>query len=214
MSDIILFAHPTFGVLGIMAAVWILVEALNASEANQGRIRVAVLRRHDLLHRRLDPRRLLVRQLLLRREGGHPEGAVAVRPYPVHGDQGASVLHSADPGALPADRCGPQARIQRSRASLGDGRVSIHHPQRPGDRRCRRDHQLRCEGRLHPYRPKGSRIMSSTAQPAPAWPRRRLIGQEQRSVCSTTQPPRSASPQSLPSCSTRCSPGSRMPTTR
>jgi hypothetical protein len=41
MSDIILFAHPTFGVLGIMAAVWILVEALNASEANQGRIRVA-----------------------------------------------------------------------------------------------------------------------------------------------------------------------------
>jgi hypothetical protein len=41
MSDIILFAHPTFGVLGIMAAVWILVEALNASEANQGRIRLA-----------------------------------------------------------------------------------------------------------------------------------------------------------------------------
>jgi hypothetical protein len=41
MSDIILFAHPTFGVLGILAAVWILVEALNASEANQGRIRLA-----------------------------------------------------------------------------------------------------------------------------------------------------------------------------
>jgi hypothetical protein len=41
MSDILLFAHPTFGVLGIMASVWILVEALNASEANQGRIRLA-----------------------------------------------------------------------------------------------------------------------------------------------------------------------------
>ena len=41
MSDIILFAHPTFGVLGIMAAVWTLVEALNASEANQRRIRLA-----------------------------------------------------------------------------------------------------------------------------------------------------------------------------
>jgi hypothetical protein len=41
MSDIILFAHPTFGVLGILASVWILVEALNASEANQGRIRLA-----------------------------------------------------------------------------------------------------------------------------------------------------------------------------
>ena len=43
MSDIILFAHPTFGVLGIIAAVWVLVEALNASEANTARIRVAAL---------------------------------------------------------------------------------------------------------------------------------------------------------------------------
>ena len=41
MSDIILFAHPTFGVFGIMAAVWLLVEALNASEANRGRVRLA-----------------------------------------------------------------------------------------------------------------------------------------------------------------------------
>jgi hypothetical protein len=41
MSDIILFAHPTFGVLGIMAAVWVLVETLNASEANQARTRYA-----------------------------------------------------------------------------------------------------------------------------------------------------------------------------
>ena len=41
MSDIILFAHPTFGVLGILASGWILVEALNASETNQGRIRFA-----------------------------------------------------------------------------------------------------------------------------------------------------------------------------
>ena len=41
MSDIILFAHPTFGVLGILAAVWVFVEAMNASEANQRRIRFA-----------------------------------------------------------------------------------------------------------------------------------------------------------------------------
>src|ERR1700687_2660479 len=41
MSDLILFAHPVFGVLGIMAAVWVIVEALNASEANQARIRGA-----------------------------------------------------------------------------------------------------------------------------------------------------------------------------
>jgi hypothetical protein len=38
IADIILFAHPTFGVLAIMAAVWVFVEALNASEANQRRI--------------------------------------------------------------------------------------------------------------------------------------------------------------------------------
>jgi asparagine N-glycosylation enzyme membrane subunit Stt3 len=38
MSDIILFAHPTFGVLGIMAAVWVFVEALNASDRNPRRI--------------------------------------------------------------------------------------------------------------------------------------------------------------------------------
>jgi len=40
-SEIILFAHPTFGVLGMIAAVWVFVEALNASEANQSRIRLA-----------------------------------------------------------------------------------------------------------------------------------------------------------------------------
>jgi hypothetical protein len=41
MSDIILFAHPTFGVLGTLAGVWVFVEALNASDANQSRIRYA-----------------------------------------------------------------------------------------------------------------------------------------------------------------------------
>jgi hypothetical protein len=41
MNDLILFAHPTLGVVGIMASVWLLVEALNASEANQQRIQVA-----------------------------------------------------------------------------------------------------------------------------------------------------------------------------
>jgi len=41
MSDIILFAHPTFGVLGILASVWVFVEALNANNTNQRRIRLA-----------------------------------------------------------------------------------------------------------------------------------------------------------------------------
>ena len=41
MNDLILFAHPTLGVVGIMAAVWVFVEALNASESNQRRIEIA-----------------------------------------------------------------------------------------------------------------------------------------------------------------------------
>ena len=43
MSDIILFAHPTFGVFAIMASVWVIVETLNASPANRGRLRLAAL---------------------------------------------------------------------------------------------------------------------------------------------------------------------------
>lgn len=43
MSDIILFAHPTFGVLAILAAVWVFAETLNASPANAARIRLAAL---------------------------------------------------------------------------------------------------------------------------------------------------------------------------
>lgn len=41
MYDIILFAHPTFGVLGILAAVWVFVETLNAREGNAARTRIA-----------------------------------------------------------------------------------------------------------------------------------------------------------------------------
>jgi hypothetical protein len=37
-KDILLFLHPTFGVLGMLAAVWVFVEALNATNANQQRI--------------------------------------------------------------------------------------------------------------------------------------------------------------------------------
>ena len=35
--DILLFLHPTFGVLAILAAVWVGVETLNASPANRQR---------------------------------------------------------------------------------------------------------------------------------------------------------------------------------
>lgn len=40
-SDVILLAHSTFGVLGILAALWVFVETLNAREENASRIRNA-----------------------------------------------------------------------------------------------------------------------------------------------------------------------------
>ena len=43
MADLLLFAHPMFGVLGILASVWVFVETLNASESNRARIRTAAL---------------------------------------------------------------------------------------------------------------------------------------------------------------------------
>ncbi len=43
MKDILLFLHPTFGVLALVASVWVFVEALNASEANQQRIWIGSL---------------------------------------------------------------------------------------------------------------------------------------------------------------------------
>ena len=43
LNDLILLAHPTFGALGILAGIWVFVEALNAQAGNQGRIRLASL---------------------------------------------------------------------------------------------------------------------------------------------------------------------------
>jgi len=40
-KEMILMIHPTFGVLAIIAAVWVFVETLNASEANVARLRNA-----------------------------------------------------------------------------------------------------------------------------------------------------------------------------
>jgi hypothetical protein len=42
-KEIILLLHPMFGVLGVLAALWVFVEVLNASAANIGRIRAAAL---------------------------------------------------------------------------------------------------------------------------------------------------------------------------
>ena len=41
MDHVFLFAHPIFGMLGVLASVWVFVETLNASEANRSRIRIA-----------------------------------------------------------------------------------------------------------------------------------------------------------------------------
>jgi hypothetical protein len=40
-SDVIVLAHAGFGVLGILSAVWVFVEALNAHPRNSARIRAA-----------------------------------------------------------------------------------------------------------------------------------------------------------------------------
>lgn len=40
-QELVLMMHPTFGVLAIIASVWVFVETLNAREANLGRIRTA-----------------------------------------------------------------------------------------------------------------------------------------------------------------------------
>jgi hypothetical protein len=42
-SDVILLLHSTFGVFGTLAAIWVFVEALNASPQNSARIRTASL---------------------------------------------------------------------------------------------------------------------------------------------------------------------------
>jgi hypothetical protein len=42
-SDVILLAHAGFGITGAMAALWVLVETLNARSENAGRIRIAAL---------------------------------------------------------------------------------------------------------------------------------------------------------------------------
>lgn len=43
MQEIILMLHPTFGVLAVLAAVWVFVDALNAATAPPMRIRAAAL---------------------------------------------------------------------------------------------------------------------------------------------------------------------------
>ena len=40
-KEIILMLHPTFGVLALIAAVWVFVETLNVNNMNYGRIRSA-----------------------------------------------------------------------------------------------------------------------------------------------------------------------------
>lgn len=43
MKEIILMLHPTFGVLGVLAAVWVFVEVLNASAQNRARLQRVAL---------------------------------------------------------------------------------------------------------------------------------------------------------------------------
>lgn len=42
-KEIVLMLHPAFGVLGVLAAVWVFVETLNAREGNLARTRIMSL---------------------------------------------------------------------------------------------------------------------------------------------------------------------------
>lgn len=48
-SELVLMMHPSFGVLGVLAAVWVFAETLNASANNVGRIRAASVLSASLL---------------------------------------------------------------------------------------------------------------------------------------------------------------------
>lgn len=43
LKDLLLLVHPIFGVLGMLAAIWLFVEILNATSSNGKRIRLASL---------------------------------------------------------------------------------------------------------------------------------------------------------------------------
>lgn len=43
MKETLLLLHPALGILGIIAAIWVIVETINASQGNQNRIRIASL---------------------------------------------------------------------------------------------------------------------------------------------------------------------------
>lgn len=43
MKETLQLLHPALGMLGIIAAIWVIVETLNASQGNQKRIRIASL---------------------------------------------------------------------------------------------------------------------------------------------------------------------------
>ena len=41
LSDFLIFTHPAFGIFGILATVWLLIEALNANAVNESRLNKA-----------------------------------------------------------------------------------------------------------------------------------------------------------------------------
>jgi hypothetical protein len=92
LSDVILFAHPTFGVLAILASIWVLIELLNASAIDLFRARKAAL---------------VVTLCIVASLAGHwygkfhyaekaaiLKGTLGTDRQHYHGNQGTGVLHS------------------------------------------------------------------------------------------------------------------------
>ena len=103
-SDAILLAHATFGVLGTILAMFVFVEALNASEQNAQRIRRAALGVTLCMVAAWIAGGYWYLQFYLAEKGHDPRRAVAAGSFAVHGNEGASVPDDADLVPVSTDR--------------------------------------------------------------------------------------------------------------
>ena len=162
MNDVILFAHPIFGMLGVLASVWVFVEALNASEANRSRIRIAAFVVAGCI---VAPWAL----------GGYwymvfyaSEKAIILKgPWPwahnfvMETKEHLFFIPLILALYLPIAAAANLARNGGARAVVMVV-CRLHRPQWPGDRRRRGGDQLRGQDRLRPRRRHRGRMMSVT----------------------------------------------------
>ena len=145
-KEMILMMHPTFGVLALIAAVWVFVETLNASEANVGRIRTAGLLTAVLVWLAY----IVGGYLYVLYYGADKAiilGPVEIFAFVLHGDQGTRVLHAAAARHLSGDRRASQCDRARGRPQPGTLGIRPGGSDGAGHGRRRRDDQHGRQGR-------------------------------------------------------------------